>query len=480
MLNPQSKLYRWGPIDAYPLFLYYSIEPAFRPLKDLFGTTYSESLIVFKDGRATWMLHLDDLLAESQKFVRTILLEKKNTELYLSIWNERTKTLESVFSELDSKNLTKLSNRDLEKMLRRFNDAYYQWFTITISHELVTSSLEPLVSERLKHYSTQGEETHEIFATLSSPEVLSFYRQEQMDLIRILTLPKKDHAEALVNHQKKYFWIYNSYAKGQVLAVEYFRNELEKVAQTNFRETLKEIEKYVDEIKERKQSITSSLNLSTEDRELVRHMTHFAQLLDERKMTNFKADHYIELFVQEFSKRNGLSPDELKMLLPEELADSLKIDYSEVTKKREECFVVICSDTSIHYVEGRAAHVIAQEFDSNAPSEGAVIQGTVASTGNVRHFRGTAKIVLSIREISKVSEGDVLITTMTSPDFVIGMKKAGAIITDIGGILSHAAIVSREFGKPCIVGTEIATKTIKDGDVVELHCAKGVVRIVRS
>ncbi len=69
---------------------------------------------------------------------------------------------------------------------------------------------------------------------------------------------------------------------------------------------------------------------------------------------------------------------------------------------------------------------------------------------------------------------------MTSPDFVIGMRKAGAIITDVGGVLSHAAIVSREFGIPCIVNTQIATKAIHDGDIIDLHCAKGIVRIVKT
>jgi len=67
---------------------------------------------------------------------------------------------------------------------------------------------------------------------------------------------------------------------------------------------------------------------------------------------------------------------------------------------------------------------------------------------------------------------------MTSPDFVIGIKKAAAIITDAGGMLCHAAIVSREFKKSCIVGTEVATKIIHDGDLVELDCQKGIIKII--
>jgi pyruvate, water dikinase len=67
---------------------------------------------------------------------------------------------------------------------------------------------------------------------------------------------------------------------------------------------------------------------------------------------------------------------------------------------------------------------------------------------------------------------------MTTPDFVPIMGKAGAIITDEGGITCHAAIVSREMKIPCVVGTEIATKVLKDGDLVEVDADNGVVRKV--
>ncbi len=82
--------------------------------------------------------------------------------------------------------------------------------------------------------------------------------------------------------------------------------------------------------------------------------------------------------------------------------------------------------------------------------------------------------------MNKMQEGDVLVSRATSPDIVPAMKKASAIITDMGGITCHAAIVSREFKKPCIVGTEIATKVIHDGDIVELHCGRGTVKIIKS
>jgi pyruvate,water dikinase len=75
-------------------------------------------------------------------------------------------------------------------------------------------------------------------------------------------------------------------------------------------------------------------------------------------------------------------------------------------------------------------------------------------------------------------DGAILITTLTSPDFVFAMRKALAVVADTGGIGSHAAITSRELNKPCIVGTKIATKVFKDGDMVEVDAEKGIVRII--
>ncbi|NCF75260.1 MAG: hypothetical protein GWO87_02115 [Xanthomonadaceae bacterium] len=68
---------------------------------------------------------------------------------------------------------------------------------------------------------------------------------------------------------------------------------------------------------------------------------------------------------------------------------------------------------------------------------------------------------------------------MTSPDYIAGIKKASVIITDEGGLTCHAAIVSRELNKTCVIGTKIATKVLKDGDLIEVDANKGVVKILK-
>ncbi|MEK7061194.1 MAG: phosphoenolpyruvate synthase [Patescibacteria group bacterium] len=92
-----------------------------------------------------------------------------------------------------------------------------------------------------------------------------------------------------------------------------------------------------------------------------------------------------------------------------------------------------------------------------------VLVGAPASPGI---GSGEVKVVRKAKEISKIKEGDVLVAKMTSPDYVPAMKKASAIITDEGGLTSHAAIVSRELGIPCVVGTKDATAKLKEGVIV--------------
>jgi pyruvate,water dikinase len=103
-------------------------------------------------------------------------------------------------------------------------------------------------------------------------------------------------------------------------------------------------------------------------------------------------------------------------------------------------------------------------------AESPILSGTSASPGI---GTGPVKILKSPKEIGKVERGDVLVAPMTSPDYVPAMKKSAAIITDEGGETSHAAIVSRELGIPCVVGTKEATKKLKDGMIVSVDGDSG-------
>ena len=99
--------------------------------------------------------------------------------------------------------------------------------------------------------------------------------------------------------------------------------------------------------------------------------------------------------------------------------------------------------------------------------------------GNKGFITGKIRVVLKRSDFDSFQEGEVLVTGMTRPEFVPLMQRAAAIVTDEGGITCHAAIVSRELNKPCVIGTRIATHVLKTGDVVEVDANKGVVKILK-
>jgi len=104
------------------------------------------------------------------------------------------------------------------------------------------------------------------------------------------------------------------------------------------------------------------------------------------------------------------------------------------------------------------------------------IKGQVACRGKVT---GIVKVALLASQLKRAKIGSILVTPMTTFNHVSFLRKFSAIITDEGGVTCHAAIISRELNKPCIIGTKIATKVLRDGDFIEVDANNGVVKILR-
>lgn len=106
----------------------------------------------------------------------------------------------------------------------------------------------------------------------------------------------------------------------------------------------------------------------------------------------------------------------------------------------------------------------------------AELSGQVAQPGKAS---GQVRLIFGPQHNIKVKKGDILVSVSTSPQLLPAMKLAAAFVTDMGGITSHAAIVSRELKKPCVVGTKVATKILRDGDLVEVDADKGIIKILK-
>jgi len=166
--------------------------------------------------------------------------------------------------------------------------------------------------------------------------------------------------------------------------------------------------------------------------------------------------------------------DELAIAIQE---GKLNTRLLKTRKGKEFIFTVASGKIKPLIIPGVPAKYRRAITEAESINKEAIVRGIVAQVGVVR---GRVRVVRNHHDIKKVEPKEILIVNTTHPDYLQGMKKAAAFVTDEGGIVSHAAIVAREFKKPCIVGTKIATKIFKDGDIVEVDANNGIVRLVET
>lgn len=151
-----------------------------------------------------------------------------------------------------------------------------------------------------------------------------------------------------------------------------------------------------------------------------------------------------------------------------------------VLKQRFKHFVFIPGITAEatdidFYLHNHPEYVFQSEY-SKGDLLADFVKGSSAFSGKVI---GKVKIIRRLAEMDKVKQGDILVSPMTTPNYLSAMKRAAAFVTDEGSITCHAAIVARELKKPCIIGTKIAARVFKDGDRVEVDATRGIVRKIK-
>ncbi|MBS3138337.1 hypothetical protein J4207_01380 [Candidatus Woesearchaeota archaeon] len=160
----------------------------------------------------------------------------------------------------------------------------------------------------------------------------------------------------------------------------------------------------------------------------------------------------------------------------------IAVDKEEIKQRKKFYLFLLENNTISFWVGDEAKKTKGAILERDLPKHVSSFEGSVACRGKTT---GIVKIISfdDIRIIEKTADGIkqdfILVTGMTNPNMVPLIKKAKAIVTDEGGITCHAAIISREFNIPCIVGTKIATQVLKDGDVVEVNAYDGIVRKIK-
>lgn len=150
------------------------------------------------------------------------------------------------------------------------------------------------------------------------------------------------------------------------------------------------------------------------------------------------------------------------------------IPARETLDQRQQGYVYIGGEVHpmSNFKEFLFEHVITLEDES--VHKDTSVSGTVAKAGGL--IQGKVQVIYNSEDVHTFIPGSILVTPMTSPEYLLVMKNATAIITDEGGLTCHAAITARELNVPCIIGTKVATKIFQDGDMVEVDAQRGMVK----
>lgn len=307
-----------------------------------------------------------------------------------------------------------------------------------------------------------------------------FLKNDISEIEQRLNELKPELKRKIKNHYKKYLWLHYNY-EGPVLELEYFLEIWKGILkQKNINELIKKSKIKFIETKKQRNLLFKQLKLNEKEKRLFNIAKDIVWLKGWRKDCMYYGSYVLGKVVKEIAKRLGLSLKQARFFAYWEVKDALfKKKYNPQELNERFNFSVICTDSKkIKIYSGKKGRefLSGQKFVEQKVKKVGRIEGACACPG---YAKGVITRVETVEDIKKMKKSDVLISETTYPALVPAMKLASAIITNVGGLTCHAAIVSRELKIPCVVGTKIATKILRDGDLVEVDADEGIIKILK-
>lgn len=459
-----------------------------------------------------WYCSLDEARGYlDQNYIRQLAEKHLATEkrrpgfskkLYVGFRRDIQDKDQGLFQAINGADLQKIGNQRLLAFNRSLGrQAYAMWLKFFM--DIFDVDAESLIErELIKEKKILTAEEKNILTTSTQPLV---NQEQELELLKIVKLVKDDpdcvyllnriqsadNIHRLMLHPrllrsleayiKKYHWIRNSWAHVNSLSVFDVVDQIKPIVagSRDINAEIRQLENYSPELTKRKKMISQKHHLSNW---LVRMFEMFGFLAfwrDMRKAQMQQLHYYLQLVGTEIARRSQLSWDKIKF------CDPLSIRTIPVKPPILARCYKLHRDSRLMYWDGRATRhfdsatskKLVAVLESTFSTEMTEIRGLIACPGKVK---GEVVVINKKSEFSKMLPGKILVTTMTRPDFLPLMRQAAAVVTDEGGITSHAAIVSRELKIPCIIGTQVGTKVLKDGYQVEVNANHGVVLVLES
>lgn len=385
----------------------------------------------------------------------------------------------------------------LENFYSMYNDSYIRYLNRQETCSAITE-LEKIVYDFWKNiyicdwFDPQGEEllrdeinktgiifdTYEISVLLRTTR-LNYAQIERLEFLNLALIKNKRDKifkKKFDQHIKKYFYIDNSWESTKILGVKDFNNKLKDIL------TLQpeEIRMQINDIKmnwtKLQEGIYKKYHVPQSLKNVFYLFRTLAYLRDVRKEYTLLTNHYFDTLYTHLGRLLDIPFSKFGVCLPSDLHGDLN-NLEKNLDERSDNFVELYGEGVSTFFYGSMAEKVHSALQKSFTGEVSLLQGFAASPGKVR---GVVRVVMGETHFGKFNEGEILVAPMTRPEYLPLMKKALAIITDEGGLTSHAAIIARELKVPCLIGTKNATKVLKDGDLVEINTNHNQLKIIKD
>ncbi|MBR9699199.1 hypothetical protein GOV09_01965 [Candidatus Woesearchaeota archaeon] len=424
---------------------------------------YDYSFTFLENEEGNWNMDAASLLRVREWVVENAKTSTQHIVKLYDQWRTYCGDFTQLCDNLREKELSSLSDKELYEELKNLYECYLLAGSVAYVTDCFMSRGEEDFFEQL--LAEQGV-AKDIVSQIDS---LSYTLQSQQELVDLGKCIKKnygtfplfddlsqDFKDELKNHEERYFWIQNNYHHVHYVSAQEFYKQIPD---------LKETKAEKKEIPPQEPFVQNLLNIAQ----------LFSGWKDVRKSGVAMGAHFFDVFLKEIARRTAYSADDLSFLIFHEIKPLLDgEDFKDIIAlRRKKCFFSVNAD-SYFVCEGEEAEKYFAYKEKEDYSQLVELKGVVACKGNAT---GKVRVILKTGDMKDFKEGEILVANQTTPEFVPIMKKAAAIITEQGGITSHAAVVSRELNVPCIIGTKIATKILKNGQEITVDAEKGMVRL---
>lgn len=292
---------------------------------------------------------------------------------------------------------------------------------------------------------------------------------------KIVALNKYPHLQKILQiSHKKWAWVFNNYSSHDPISDEKIFAHIGDLL-NNFDREINILK--LNEIKRKEKKILLK-TFSLKEKNLINLIDIVAELRDKRKAFWLESMLPVKKWIKKISKNLGLNYEEIRWLTWEEQCDFIKNPpkYKKLIDERKNNLVTTYgygNNPFVLFSQNNALRIMNILFEKIGQKS---LKGICATPGKVV---GKIKNIGGEKEFNKFKSEEILVTSHTTPDYIVLMKKAKAILTERGGITSHAAIVSRELGIPCVVGIKNVFNNFKDGDLVEVDADNGVISLLK-